>query len=152
MAVGSVRIKRVYEAPGAGDGHRVLVDRLWPRGMAKGAGAMDGWAKGAAPSAELRRWYHADRSRWAEFRERYLEELRAAPGATDELAERVRTGGTVTLLYAARDEAQNHAMVLAEFLKSRARRKVARKPAKKTGKKAAKKAAKKKMRARKKSA
>lgn len=139
-----VRTKRVYEPAEPTDGHRVLVDRLWPRGLAKAAGAMDAWAKEAAPSTELRRWFHKDRSQWEEFRRRYLDELRANPAATEDLVERVRGGGRVTLLYASRDEEQNHAMVLAEHLMANARAEAPKKGAKKAGaKKATKKATKK---------
>ena len=117
----AVRIKRVYEPPSSKDGRRVLVDRLWPRGLAKSSAGIDSWAKDAAPSTELRTWFHKDREQWTEFRRRYLEELGANPGATADLVERLRGGETLTLLYASRDEERNHAMVLAEHLRSRAR-------------------------------
>lgn len=115
----NLRLKRVYDPAGDADGHRVLVDRLWPRGVTKGEAALAEWAKDAAPSPELRRWFHAGGAEWAEFRRRYLRELDAAPEATGGLLGRLGAGEVVTLLFASRDEAQNHAVVLAEYLRSR---------------------------------
>lgn len=112
-----VRVRRVYDPPEPeADGVRVLVDRLWPRGLSKQAAAVDEWPRALTPSAELRRWFHGGGSA-AEFRERYLAELRA-PEAVAELA-RLRmaaAGGPVTLLTAVRDPAAGHAAVLAELL------------------------------------
>ncbi len=112
----SIKLKRIYDAADPHDGYRVLADRLWPRGISKDRAGLDEWAKDLAPSSELRLWYHADRSRWAEFRERYLAELKAQPDRLRELAARARTG-EVTLLYAATDPDQNHAIVLMEAIK-----------------------------------
>lgn len=113
----SVRVRRVYETPEPDDGVRVLVDRLWPRGLAKDAAQVDEWPKGLTPSTELRRWYHAGEGSYEEFRERYEAEL-AAPGAA-ELLDHVRElagKGTVTLLTASKDTGHSHAEVLARLL------------------------------------
>ncbi|MDN3267983.1 DUF488 family protein [Streptomyces sp. MA15] len=113
----SVRVRRAYEPPGPGDGVRVLVDRLWPRGLAKEAARIDEWPKGLTPSTELRRWYHAGEGSFEEFRERYEAEL-AAPEAA-ELLERVRElagKGAVTLLTASKRPERSHAEVLARLL------------------------------------
>lgn len=110
-------IKRVYDEPSPEDGKRYLVDRLWPRGIAKEALRLDGWLKPLAPSNALRAWLHQDPSRWEDFAPRYEEEL-AAPEAA-ELAARVAAEaqeGAVTLLYAARDRERNHALVLKKYL------------------------------------
>jgi uncharacterized protein YeaO (DUF488 family) len=110
-----IRVKRVYEPPSAGDGTRVLVDRLWPRGLSKERAAVDLWLKEIAPSAELREWFGHDPARWEEFRRRYRAELSAKPGLLRTLMEKEREG-TLTLVYAARDEARNNAVVLKEVL------------------------------------
>lgn len=114
-----IRLKRAYEEPNAQDGTRILVDRLWPRGVKKEDAAIDFWMKGIAPSSELRKWIHADPSpeRWQEFRERYFAELDEAEGAVREMRERL-SEGRVTLVYAAKDTSQNHALVLKEYLES----------------------------------
>jgi uncharacterized protein YeaO (DUF488 family) len=110
-----IKIKRVYDAVEAGDGRRYLVDRLWPRGIKKLALNIDGWIKEAAPSTELRQWFHHDPSRWNEFRLRYFAELESEPEAWEPIAE-LQRNGTVTLLYSAKDTDHNHAIVLMEFL------------------------------------
>ncbi|UFS69513.1 DUF488 domain-containing protein [Geomonas sp. RF6] len=110
-----VKIKRVYDAPEEGDGRRVLVDRLWPRGLTKEKGAVDLWAKEIAPSDELRRWFGHDREKWREFKARYRGELEGQGDLVRELRGMARQG-TVTLLYAARDEEHNNAVVLKEIL------------------------------------
>ncbi len=114
---GRVRIKRAYEAPEPGDGYRVLVDRLWPRGVTKEELRLDAWEKEIAPSPELRKWFGHDPDRWEEFRRRYREEL-ASPERREllsDLARRARLG-PVTLVYGARDEEHNGAVVLREEL------------------------------------
>ncbi|MEC5341944.1 DUF488 family protein [Brenneria populi] len=111
--------KRVYEAAQAEDGYRVLVDRLWPRGMAKASLAMDEWNKTLAPSAELRRRFHHGELDFAAFSARYREELAAQPEAWRPLLARARRQ-RITLLYAARDVQHNHAQVLAAFLRGQA--------------------------------
>lgn len=112
-----LRVRRVYEPPDPADGYRVLVDRLWPRGLTKEAAHLDAWLRDLAPSDELRRWFAHDPARWPAFRERYRAELLASPhrAQLDELAHRARHG-PVTLLYAARDAAHNNVVVLAEVL------------------------------------
>ncbi len=114
-----VRIKRVYEPPSPTDGERVLVDRLWPRGLSKRAAAVDAWMKEGAPSHALRKWFHHHPERWAEFRRRYLAELRRH---RDELTvlRRKATRGTMTLLFGSRDVEHNNAVVLKSLLERRA--------------------------------
>lgn len=117
-----IRIKRVYEAPAPDDGCRVLVDKLWPRGVRKDALHYDIWAKDLAPSAELRIWYHADPAgRWAEFRRRYTDELRASQ-AVREFIRNIGDADTVTLLYASKNAAENHALILQEYLQKASER------------------------------
>lgn len=110
-----IAVKRIYDSPGPDDGHRVLVDRLWPRGLSKQDARLDRWLRDIAPSTELRKWLHADRSRWEEFQARYLEELEAHGEVLRDLAERARRE-RVTLLYGSRDTERNHAVVLREVL------------------------------------
>jgi uncharacterized protein YeaO (DUF488 family) len=110
-----IRLKRVFAPPAQSDGERILVDRLWPRGMRKEAAALDGWMKELAPSTELRRWFGHDPARWEGFRKRYEAELRQHRELLDELRGRARKH-TVTLLFAARDEAHNEAVVLKDVL------------------------------------
>lgn len=110
-------IKRIYLPPAADDGHRVLVDRLWPRGVSRREAAVDVWLKDVAPSAALRKWFGHDAAKWDEFRKRYLVEL-AGNGAVAELQALAQSGPT-TLLYGAHDEAHNQARVLLELLKGK---------------------------------
>lgn len=117
-----VRLKRAYEPPSAGDGVRVLVDRLWPRGVSKSDIAIDRWLRDVAPSAELRRWFGHDPERWDEFRRRYQAELSDKAEPLGEL-QACAQKGTLTLVYAARDEAHNEAVVLRDLLVRRLRRK-----------------------------
>jgi uncharacterized protein YeaO (DUF488 family) len=110
-----IRIKRIYDPPAPEDGRRVLVDRLWPRGVAKDEARIDGWLKEIAPSDELRKWFGHDPARWEEFRERYAAELERH----GELMEELRAGsndGAVTLLFAAKDAERNNAVVLKDML------------------------------------
>ncbi|WP_437779981.1 DUF488 domain-containing protein [Sorangium sp. So ce1097] len=127
---GAVRLKRAYEPPEAADGYRVLVDRLWPRGVRKEALAIDAWLKEIGPSDELRRWFGHEAGRWEEFASRYRDELRRQPaaGLADELVARARRG-TVTLVYGAKDELHNQAVVLRDVMEQRLRRPRARAPA-----------------------
>ncbi|POX46091.1 DUF488 domain-containing protein [Streptomyces sp. Ru71] len=116
----SVRVRRVYDPPEPDDGVRVLVDRLWPRGLAKDAAHVDEWPKGLTPSTELRRWYHAGEGSYEDFRQRYEAEL-AEPEAA-ELLDRLRQSarrGRVTLLTASKAPEESHAAVLAGLLKKR---------------------------------
>lgn len=108
-------IKRVYEAPSASDGYRVLVDRLWPRGVSKEKAKLDQWCKEIAPSTELRTWFNHTPERFDEFSKRYIEEL-TVNSAVYELKERTKTEKVVTLLYGAHDPLYNQAVVLRDFL------------------------------------
>jgi len=107
--------KRAYQPPAPEDGLRVLVDRLWPRGVTKEALAIDRWIKEIAPSDKLRRWFGHDPARWEEFRRRYGRELALHTAVLGELRELAR-GGMLTLVYAARDEAHNNAVALRDIL------------------------------------
>ena len=111
----TIRLKRVYDAPAKSDGARLLVERLWPRGLTKDKAAIDEWFKDIAPSPALRAWYGHDPAKWPEFRRRYRRELRRQPEAVEALRRRGR-GGPVTFVYAAKDEERNSARVLKEFL------------------------------------
>lgn len=113
-----IQIKRVYEPAARGDGRRFFVERLWPRGIAKAALARVPWVKDVAPSATLRTWYGHRVERWAEFQRRYRDELDANPQAWQPILEAAREG-TITLLYAARDEEHNSAVVLRDYLNAR---------------------------------
>jgi len=111
-----VRLKRAYDPPETADGYRVLVDRLWPRGVKREQARLDEWARELAPSAELRRWFGHDPERFDEFRRRYRGELAAHEEKLADLRRRARDG-TVTLVYGARDTEHNDAVVLAELLR-----------------------------------
>jgi uncharacterized protein YeaO (DUF488 family) len=110
-----VRLRRVYEPAAEDDGYRVLVDRLWPRGVSRERARLDEWARDLAPSAELRRWFGHEPSRFEEFRRRYRAELVAHADELEMLRGRAR-GGRLTLVYGARDTEHNDAVVLAELL------------------------------------
>ncbi len=113
-----IRLKRAYEAPAKSDGERILVERLWPRGVTKERAAIDSWMKEVAPSPALRKWYAHDPAKWREFRARYSAELQEKRDLIDLLRQKIRNG-TVTFVYAARDEQHNSALVLKEFLEGR---------------------------------
>jgi uncharacterized protein YeaO (DUF488 family) len=113
-----VRIKRAYEPKSPDDGQRVLVDRLWPRGLSKSDLKDVLWIKDVAPSTELRKWFGHDPERWDEFRSRYFAELRGNPAV--ERLQKAIAAGPVTLLYGARDPAHNQAVALAEYLRKSA--------------------------------
>lgn len=111
-------VKRVYDPPAPDDGARILVDRLWPRGLTKEAAALDDWAKDAAPSNELRRWFHAHLDEWDEFRARYARELESPQALAAMAALRARAKkGRVTLLFSSKQTERNNATVLAELLR-----------------------------------
>ena len=110
-----LQLKRIYDEPSADDGFRVLVDRLWPRGLSKPAAAVDAWIKNVAPSPQLRKWFAHDPAKFDEFTKRYRAELAENP-ALDELRQIISEHPTVTLLYAARDTRTNQAVVLKGFL------------------------------------
>jgi uncharacterized protein YeaO (DUF488 family) len=111
-----VRLKRVYEPAATSDGYRVLIDRLWPRGVSGERAKLDEWERNLAPSTELRRWFGHEPSRFEEFRRRYVEELRDQRTLLGELRRRARHG-TLTLVYAAHDAEHNDAVVLAEVIR-----------------------------------
>jgi len=113
-----IRLKRAYDDPAEDDGYRVLIDRLWPRGVSRERARLDEWAKELAPSAELRRWFGHEPARFAEFRARYEVELGEQEAKLDELRGRARQG-TLTLVYGARDTEHNDAVVLADVLRRR---------------------------------
>ncbi len=122
MAANSTQItvvtKRAYDAPAKSDGHRVLVDRLWPRGLSKEASAIDLWLKDVAPSAALRTWFNHQPERWLHFVRRYRLELQSDPAAHDafEKLQTLAQEKSVALVYAARDEEHNNAVALKQFL------------------------------------
>jgi uncharacterized protein YeaO (DUF488 family) len=114
----NIRLKRAYESPAPYDGYRVLIDRLWPRGVSREKARLDEWARELAPSTELRRWFGHDPARFSEFRRRYIEQLATQEEKLQELRRRARSG-TLTLVYGARDTEHNDAVVLEEILRSR---------------------------------
>ena len=114
----NIRLKRAYDSASSGDGARILIDRLWPRGVRKADAAIDVWAKDIAPSTALRRWFGHDPARWHEFRRRYSEEIHQRRNRLDELRTLAQKG-RITLVFAARDEAHNDAVVLREILLGR---------------------------------
>ncbi len=112
-----IQIKRVYDEAAASDGSRILVDRLWPRGLSKDKAKVDVWLKEIAPSDELRKWFGHEPEKWNEFRRRYFEELKDKKEAVGVIIEKSR-GGTVTLLYGAKEEKYNNAVALKEFIET----------------------------------
>jgi uncharacterized protein YeaO (DUF488 family) len=118
MAQGSIRIRRIYDMPTVEDGTRVLVDRIWPRGVSKQAAHLDGWIKDAAPSTALRTWYGHDPDKFSQFRDRYCTEL-AAPASQAAVAQlrQFAAGRPLTLLTATRDIEHSHGAVLADMLR-----------------------------------
>jgi uncharacterized protein YeaO (DUF488 family) len=125
----TVAIKRVYDEPARDDGVRVLVDRLWPRGLSKARAALDVWLKDVAPSDELRKWFHLHPQQWSKFRERYFKELTSqkASLALQQLYEIMKLHDRLTLLYSAKNEAHNNAVALKQLVDGN------RKPPKGTG-------------------
>lgn len=114
-----LKLKRAYDPPSEDDGCRILVDRLWPRGLRKAEARIECWLKEIAPSAGLRQWFDHDPARWEEFRRRYFTELDGRAPVVEELRRRMRQG-RVTLVYGARDQIHNHAVALQEYLHQRA--------------------------------
>lgn len=110
-----IRIKRAYDGAAPSDGCRILVDRLWPRGITRETARLDAWEKDLAPSPALRKWYGHDPSRWEEFRKQYRAELAGNP-ETGRFAEKYRVQEVITLIYTAKNENYTHALVLQEFL------------------------------------
>jgi uncharacterized protein YeaO (DUF488 family) len=113
----NLRIKRIYDAPTRSDGFRLLVDRLWPRGVSKKRAKLDDWMPELAPSTELRKWFGHDPERWNDFRRRYRAELARKPSLIKSIRDRL-LDGRVTLLYAARDTTHNQAHVLKQFIEA----------------------------------
>jgi uncharacterized protein YeaO (DUF488 family) len=111
----NIKLKRVYEKPDKKDGFRILVDRLWPRGLTKEKAGVDLWLKDIAPTTELRKWFNHDPEKWSDFQKKYLKELKENKEAVSELKEHLKKG-PVTLLYAAKDEEHNEALVLKHYL------------------------------------
>jgi uncharacterized protein YeaO (DUF488 family) len=111
----NIRIKRAYEEPDGEDGTRILVDRLWPRGLTKEKAKVDLWLKDVAPSTELRKWFAHDPAKWAEFRSRYLEELKGNKEQLSLLRQEAAKGA-VTLVYGAKDQQHNEAVILQRLL------------------------------------
>ena len=110
-----ILLKRAYEGSARSNGCRILVERLWPRGLTKEAARIDLWLKDAAPSAELRRWFNHEPDRWTEFKRRYFKELRTHPGALESIVERVGVG-QVTFVFASRELRFNNAVALKEYV------------------------------------
>ena len=113
----TIKLKRAYESPDKTDGVRILVDRLWPRGVSKNSAQIDLWLKDIAPSAPLRKWFGHDPAKWTEFRKRYVRELEKRPEAVTEIKQFV-SKEIVTLVYGAKDERYNNAAALKEYLES----------------------------------
>ncbi|MDH3694368.1 MAG: DUF488 domain-containing protein [Gammaproteobacteria bacterium] len=112
-----IKIKRAYESPSDTDGYRILVDRLWPRGVSKNKAKVDHWTKELAPSTELRHWYGHDPEKWMEFRSRYFSELDDKPELVNGLLEYVRKGN-VTFVYSSKEQHLNNAVALKEYVES----------------------------------
>ena len=115
MAI-TIAIRRIYEAPSKEDGYRVLVDRLWPRGLTKEAAAIDEWAKDLSPSADLRKWYSHDPEQWPEFQRRYKQELKENAAVVAAFVKAQHSKKRITLLYASKSEEYNQAIVLQHYL------------------------------------
>jgi uncharacterized protein YeaO (DUF488 family) len=114
----TIDLKRVYDPPATSDGRRILVDRIWPRGITKADLQIDAWLKDLAPSTELRKWFGHDPAKWDEFRKRYAGELEQRSEALEELVEKARAG-RVTLVFSAKDTEHNNAVALREHLERR---------------------------------
>jgi uncharacterized protein YeaO (DUF488 family) len=118
----SIDLKRVYDPPAGSVGHRILVDRIWPRGITKANLRIDAWLKDLAPSTDLRKWFGHDPAKWQEFKQRYARELEQRPEALEELVEKAAAPGHVTLVFGAKDIEHNNAVALKEHLERRLRR------------------------------
>ena len=118
IATANVQLKRAYDPPAASDGRRILIDRLWPRGVSKANAAIDQWDKDIAPSTTLRKWFGHDPARWQEFRRRYANEIHRHREQLDELRACAQSG-KITLVFAAHDKLHNHAIVLRDILLGR---------------------------------
>ena len=127
-----ITAKRIYEPPQSSDGFRILVDRVWPRGVSKERAKIAVWLKEIGPSTELRKWFSHDPKRWPEFRKRYRQELRAKSELTSRIKQLEKEHRVVTLVFSARDEERNQAVVLRDFLAKRARKSESRPEEKKS--------------------
>lgn len=112
-----IKIKRVYDKPSKDDGYRILIDRLWPRGLTKEEAKIDLWLKEIAPSTELRKWYNHDPKKWISFKEKYRKELKDKEELLEQIKELEKEHKTVTLLYSSKEERLNNAIILLEFIK-----------------------------------
>jgi len=112
-----IKIKRIYELPAKEDGFRILVDRLWPRGISKDRAKIDLWLREIGPSDDVRNWFSHDPKKWQGFKKKYEAELRAKEELVNKIKQAEKENGTVTLLYSAKDEEHNQAVVLSTFLK-----------------------------------
>ncbi|MEM3774775.1 MAG: DUF488 family protein [Candidatus Bathyarchaeia archaeon] len=113
-----IRIKRVYDQPSEEDGYRILVDRIWPREVSKEKAKVDLWLREIAPSNKLRKWFRHDPTRWEEFKEKYVEELKSKEDLLRKIKQIERDRGTITLLYAAKDTERNNAIILKNVVKN----------------------------------
>jgi uncharacterized protein YeaO (DUF488 family) len=111
-----IALKRIYEKPAPSDGVRILVDRLWPRGVSKEKAKLDLWLKDIAPTTELRKWFGHDPKKWVSFQKKYKTELKKNKGPVSELKKIVKDSKTITILYAAKDEEHNEALVIKDFI------------------------------------
>ena len=116
-----IKIKRIYDQPAKEDGYRILIDRLWPRGMTKENAKIDLWLKEVAPSDDLRKWFHRDPEKWEEFRSKYENELKTKQDLLHKIKQFEQQKGTITLLYSARNEKRNNAIALDDFLENKNR-------------------------------
>ena len=114
-----INTKRIYDPPTKADGQRILVDRLWPRGIKKENAHIDLWLKDVAPSTELRKWFHANLDQWPKFKKQYTAELKANPTPLNTLKQLATTHPTITLLYASTNTTHNHAQILRDLLAKR---------------------------------
>ena len=112
-----IEIKRVYSRPEEQDGFRVLIDRLWPRGISKDKARIDLWLKDIAPSAELRKWFNHDQAKWIKFKEKYFKELNSVPELTEMIVDKLKDGD-VTLIYSSKEEQFNNAVALKEYIEN----------------------------------
>jgi DNA-3-methyladenine glycosylase len=115
----TISLKRVYETPAEQDGYRILVDRLWPRGLSKESAMVDMWLRDIAPSTELRKWFHHEEGKWEEFEKRYRQELVHHGDLLGSIREAEKREGVITLVYGAKDEQHNQAVVILDVLNGR---------------------------------
>jgi len=113
-----IKVKRIYEPPAKDDGFRILVDRLWPRGLSKDKAKVDLWLKEISPSNELRKWYGHEPEKWVEFKRKYLKEIEGKKPEFDLLRQKTK-GGTITFLFSSKEEKLNNAVALKEFVESK---------------------------------